>query len=144
MAARYPTASKTLLACLVLLAACQLSIGTNYVIQAFLPITGPNAARYQQWASAMRASAATASSTLSPDSVSVDIYDYAGDLQLLGSIGSKAMSNASVIAVVGDEVAANVFSPFAAASSVRILHPYLPILLAIASTNFVLTVCTGS
>lgn len=118
------TMAKVLLFCIAVLAMSHLSSSANYAIQAYLPLTGPDALKYQQWASAMRFSATSASALLSPDTISVDVYDYAGNVQVLGTLGANAMSNSSVIAVLADEVATNVFAPFAAAASVR-LHSFL-------------------
>jgi len=113
------TAANPFVVYVLLLSVIQLSCCASYAIQAFLPLSGPDAARYQQWASAMRYSAQVASSLLSPNSLTVDVFDHSSSTQRIGELGTAAMSNASVLAVLSDATVTDTFSPFAAASSVR-------------------------
>ena len=102
----------------LLLALFQISTGVNYALQAFLPLSGSSGTQYQQWASSMKYSAARASALLGTDTISLDVYDYTS-VPILASMTFNSISNSSVIAVLGDETVAGVFSPYAAISSVR-------------------------
>jgi hypothetical protein len=96
----------------------------TYTIQAILPLSGPNATQYAQWATSIRlAVSEVCSSWALTNSLVVDILDYKGDAMTLQTLGTAAMANSSVIAVVSDDVGAQTLSGGSSIFQVRSFAP---------------------
>lgn len=116
--------SATRILLIALLASCVLNAySVDYHIQVVLPLTGPDALRYQQWASITRyaASQVTAKWASSGNALIVDVLDYGSSYRNLAAAGTAAVANSTVVGLLVDDIMADSFAPYAANGMVRLL-----------------------
>lgn len=80
--------------------------GTQYIIQAFLPLNGTNPSQTRQWESMLRLAAdqVSASWASSGDSLVVDVFDFGTNDAKALALASQAGQNSSVLALLGTGV----------------------------------------